>query len=41
MQDNAFVLKQLIEKKLSKGKEVHLLFIDLEKAYDNIHLIKL
>jgi hypothetical protein len=39
--DNAFVLKQLIEKQLSIGKEVHLLFIDLEKAYDNIPLIKL
>jgi len=34
--DNVFVLKQL-----SIGKEVHLLFIDLEKAYDNIPLIKL
>ena len=39
--DNDFVLKQLIEKQLSIGKEVHLLFIDLEKAYDNIPLIKL
>ena len=39
--DNAFVLKQLIEKQLSIGKEVHLLFIDLEKAYDNIPLINL
>jgi hypothetical protein len=39
--DNAFVLKKLIEKQLSIGKEVHLLFIDLEKAYDNISLIKL
>jgi hypothetical protein len=36
--DNAFVLKQLIEKQLSTGKEVYLLFIDHEKAYD-IHLI--
>jgi hypothetical protein len=36
--DNAFVLKQLIEKQLSIGKEVHLLFIDQEKAYDNIPL---
>jgi hypothetical protein len=26
---------------LSVGKEVHLLFVDLEKAYDNIPLIKL
>jgi len=39
--DNTFVLKQLIEKQLSVGKEVHLLFVDLEKAYDNIPLIKL
>jgi len=39
--DNTFVIKQLIEKQLSVGKEVHLLFIDLKKAYDNIPLIKL
>jgi hypothetical protein len=41
--DNSFVLKQLIEKQLSilVGKEVHLLLIDLEKAFDNIPLIKL
>ena len=39
--DNAFVLKQLIERHLSIGKRVHLLFIDLEMAYDNIPLINL
>jgi hypothetical protein len=39
--DNAFFLKQLLERQLNIGKEVHLLFIDLEKAYENIHLIKL
>jgi hypothetical protein len=39
--DNTFVIKQLIEKQLSVGKEVHLLFIDFTKAYDNIPLIKL
>ena len=39
--DNTFVRKQFIEKQLSVGKEVHLLFIDLKKAYDNIPLIKL
>jgi hypothetical protein len=39
--DNTFVIKQLIEKQLSVGKEVHLLFIDLKKAYENIPLIKL
>ena len=38
--DNTFVLKQLIEKQLSVGREVHLMFIDPEKAYD-IPLIKL
>jgi len=36
--DNTFVLKQLIEYQLSVGKEVHLLLVDLEKAYDNILL---
>ena len=39
--DNTFVIKQLIEKQLSVGKEVHLLFIDVKKAYDNIPLINL
>jgi hypothetical protein len=39
--DNTFVPKQLIEKQLSVGKEVHLQFIDLKKAYDNIPSIKL
>jgi hypothetical protein len=39
--DNTFVLKQLIDKQLSVGKDVHLLFVDLEKSYDNIPLIKL
>ena len=39
--DNTFALKQLIEKQLSVGKEVHLLVVDLEKAYDNIPSIKL
>ena len=38
--NNTFVLKQLIEKQLSVGKEVHLLFVDLEKAYDNIPVKK-
>jgi len=39
--DNTFVLKHFIEKQLSVGKEVHLLFIDLKKAFDNIPLTKL
>ena len=38
---NSSVLKQLIEKQLSVGKEVQLMFIDSEKAYDNIPLIQL
>jgi hypothetical protein len=38
--DNTFVIKQLIGKQLSVGKEVHLLFVDFKKAYD-IPLIKL
>ena len=37
--DNTFVIKQLIGKQLSVGKEVHLLFIDFKMAYDNIPLI--
>lgn len=34
--DNLFCLKQLIEKKISTGRDLHLLFIDLTKAYDNV-----
>ena len=39
--DNIFCLKQLIEKRLSVNQEVHLLFIDLSKAYDNVPVSKL
>ena len=31
--DNTFVIKQLIERQLSVGKEVHLLFIDLMTTF--------
>lgn len=34
--DNIFTLKQLIEKRTRRGREVHLGFIDLQKAYDNV-----
>lgn len=39
--DNIFCLKQLIEKYLGRNQEVHLMFIDLKKAYDNIPIKKL
>jgi len=36
--DHVFCLKQLIEKKMSVDQPLHLLFVDLEKAYDSIPL---
>jgi hypothetical protein len=34
--DHGFCLKQLIEKKMSVDEPLHLLFVDLEKAYDSV-----
>ena len=39
--DNTFRITQLIEKKKATNRELHLLFIDLKKAYDSIPLNKL
>jgi len=36
--DHVFSLKQLIEKKMSVDQQLHLLFVDLEKAYDSVPL---
>jgi len=36
--DHVFCLKQLIEKKMSVEQPLHLLFVDLEKAYDSVPL---
>jgi hypothetical protein len=36
--DHVFCLKELIEKKLSVDQPLHLLFVDLEKAYDSVPL---
>jgi hypothetical protein len=35
---HVFCLKQLIEKKMSVDQPLHLLFLDLEKAYDSVPL---
>ena len=35
--DQIFVLKQLVEKYREKRKELHIVFIDLEKAYDKVY----
>lgn len=39
--DHIFTLTQVIEKKTAKNQEVHLLFVDLKKAYDSVPLVKL
>jgi Reverse transcriptase (RNA-dependent DNA polymerase) len=39
--DNLFILQQLAEKRISIGEELHMAFIDLEKAYDTIPRQKL
>jgi len=36
--DHVFNLKQLIEKNMSVNQPLHLLFVDLEKAYDSVPL---
>lgn len=39
--DNIFCLKQIIEKRMARNQEVHITFIDLQKAYDIVPLMKL
>lgn len=39
--DGVFTLKNLIEKRVERGREVHLVFVDLQKAYDTVPLNKL
>lgn len=39
--DNLFTVQQLLEKKIARGEEVHIAFIDLLKAYDNVPRNKL
>ncbi|XP_030753480.1 uncharacterized protein LOC115880423 [Sitophilus oryzae] len=39
--DNIFVLQQIIEKRRARNLDTHLVFIDLEKAYDMVPLKKL
>ena len=39
--DNLFCLKQMIEKTIAHGGELHIAFIDLKKAYDSVPINKL
>lgn len=39
--DHLFCVTQLTEKKRIVGQELHLVFLDIEKAYDSIPLVKL
>ena len=39
--DHLFVIVQVIEKKMAVAQELHLIFVDLQKAYDSVPLVKL
>nr|XP_018896775.1 PREDICTED: uncharacterized protein LOC109030332 [Bemisia tabaci] len=39
--DHLFCITQVIEKKMAVGQELHLVFVDLQKAYDSVPLVKL
>lgn len=39
--DNIFCIKQLMEKTIAYGRELHIIFIDLKKAYDSVPVNKL
>jgi hypothetical protein len=41
IKDKIFTIKQLIEKRKANNVETHLVFIDLEKAYDTVPLQRL
>lgn len=34
--DNVLYMKQIVEKLISVNRKIHMLFIDLWKAYDNV-----
>ena len=35
--DQIFIVRQICEKYLGKGKDVYFAFLDLEKAYDRVN----
>ena len=39
--DHLFTITQVIEKKRAVSQELHLVFVDLQKAYDSVPLVKL
>lgn len=39
--DNIFVLQQLVEKRIERNMTTHLMFVDLEKAYDSVPINKM
>ena len=39
--DSLFTLKQVVEKRIARNMETHVVFIDLTKAYDSVPLTKL
>lgn len=39
--DNIFTLSQVIQKRVARDRETHIVFVDLEKAYDTVPITKL
>lgn len=39
--ENTFCLKQIVEKKMAVGNQIHFLFINLMKAHNNVPITKL
>lgn len=39
--DHLFTITQIIEKKTARSQEIHLLYVDLKKAYDSVPQLKL
>ena len=39
--DQIFIVRQICEKHLGRGKDVYFAFLDLEKAYDTVELIEM
>jgi len=36
IKDGLFIVQQVVEKRITRGEKMHIIFIDLEKAYDSV-----